>query len=324
MGSGSGFERQEEESARRFAAAARGAGLEGIVYLGGLGDEREDLSPHLRSRQQVGRILRGSGVPTLELRASIVIGSGSLSFEMIRALTEKLPLLIMPRWVEVEAQPIGIEDLVAILLEAVDLKLAESRVVENGGADVLSYRALMAEYTRQRGLRRWMIPVPVLTPGLSSLWLGLVTPLYARVGRKLIDSIRHPTVVRDPAAAALFHTRPRGAAEAISDALRDEERAFAQTRWSDAVSSSGSVPSYGGLRVGTRLVDQRCRHVDTQPAAAFAPIAGLGGAAGWYSWNLLWRLRGWLDLLTGGVGMRRGRPIGRPLRAGDPLDFWRV
>lgn len=325
MGADRAFAVQERRGAESFAAAAARAGLERVVYLGGLGDSGGELSPHLASRQDVGRILRAGGVPALELRASIVIGSGSLSFEMIRALTEKLPVMLLPRWVDVEAQPIGIEDLLAILVEALDAPLPASRIVEIGGPERLGYGELMAEYARQRGLRRWMVRVPVLTPRLSSLWLGLVTPLYARVGRKLIDSIRHPTVVRDPAGMELFRTRPRGAGEAIAAALSNEERACEETRWSDALSASGRVPSgWGGLRLGNRLLDTRSLAVPAPPEAAFAPIAAIGGRNGWYAFQGLWRLRGWLDLLTGGVGLRRGRPLNRPLRPGDALDFWRV
>jgi uncharacterized protein YbjT (DUF2867 family) len=325
MGAGAAFAAQERAGAEAFAAAAGRAGLERVVYLGGLGDPDEALSAHLASRQEVGRLLRAGPVPTLELRASIVIGSGSLSFEMIRALTEKLPLMLLPRWVAVEAQPIGIEDLLSILLEALEIPLPASRIIEIGGPERLSYGGLMAEYARQRGLRRWMLRVPALTPRLSSLWLGLVTPLYARVGRKLIDSIRHPTVVRDPTGMAAFRTRPRGASEAIAAALSNEEQLCAATRWSDALSAAGRTPGgWGGVRLGNRLLDTRTALVSAPPPEAFAPVAAIGGREGWYACNGLWRLRGWIDLLAGGVGLRRGRPEGRPLRPGDALDFWRV
>jgi uncharacterized protein YbjT (DUF2867 family) len=198
MGSlGGAFEERDRTGAENFARAAREAGVRRIVYLGGLGDESDDLSPHLRSRHEVGRVLRGSGVPVIELRASIVIGSGSLSFEMLRSLVERLPLMVTPRWVHVRAQPIAIDDLLAYLEATLELETDESRIYEVGGDERVSYGELMREYARQRGLRRGMIPVPVLTPRLSSLWLGLVTPLYARVGRVLIESICHETVVRD-------------------------------------------------------------------------------------------------------------------------------
>ena len=324
MGDASGFEARETLGARHFAESARAAGVNRIIYLGGLGEEREALSPHLRSRHDVGRILRASGVPTLELRASIVIGSGSVSFEMIRALSEHLPVMITPRWVSVLAQPIAIGDLLEYLVQALDVPIAESTVVEIGGSDQLSYAALMREYMRQRHLRRLMIPVPVLTPWLSSLWLGLVTPLYARVGRKLVESMKHPTIVRSDLASRLFRVRPRGAADAIRAALENEDREFAETRWSDSLSASGTRAGPAPASLGQRLLDRRERLVAAPPAACFAVIARLGGREGWLAFDWLWRLRGFLDLLAGGVGMRRGRPENRPLLVGDALDFWRV
>jgi len=324
MGAADGFEAADRRAAEQFGAAARAAGVRRIIYLGGLGESGEDLSPHLRSRQEVGDVLRASGVPVIELRASIVIGSGSLSFEMIRALVERLPVMIMPRWVAVPAQPIGITDVLAYLLEARDLPGTESRVFEIGGAERLSYGDIMREYARQRGLRRVMIPVPVLTPHLSSLWLGLVTPLYARVGRKLIDSIRHATVVRDDSALRVFKVRPHGIRDAIAAALRHEDLATAATRWSDALSAAGEPRDWGGVRFGNRLVDSRVVNVAVSPRLAFAPIRRLGGTTGYYYGDWLWRLRGYLDLLVGGVGMRRGRPHPERLTVGDALDFWRV
>jgi uncharacterized protein YbjT (DUF2867 family) len=323
MGSRKDFEEQDRTAARNFGSAARRAGVRRIIYLGGLG-HGPDLSPHLRSRQEVGDILRESGVPVLELRASIVIGSGSLSFEMIRALVERLPVMITPRWVEVEAQPIAVDDLLAYLVAALDVSLTESRVFEIGGADRVSYGDLMREYARQRGLRRVMIRVPVLTPWLSSLWLGLVTPLYARVGRKLAESIKHPTVVRDPSAREVFPVKPRGMREAIAAAIRNEEREIAQSRWYDALSSRGVGRDSTDMRFGNRLVDSREQDVDVGPEEAFAPIRRIGGKTGWYAYDWLWRLRGFLDLLVGGVGVRRGRPAPEDLRVGDALDFWRV
>jgi hypothetical protein len=243
---------------------------------------------------------------------------------MIRALVERLPVMIMPRWVAVPAQPIGIIDVLAYLLEARDLPGNESRVFEIGGAERLSYGDIMREYARQRGLRRVMIPVPVLTPHLSSLWLGLVTPLYARVGRKLIDSIRHATVVRDDRALRVFKVRPHGIRDAIAAALRHEDLATAATRWSDALSAAGEPRDWGGVRFGNRLVDSRVVNVAVSPRLAFAPIRRLGGTTGYYYGDWLWRLRGYLDLLVGGVGMRRGRPHPEHLTVGDALDFWRV
>jgi len=323
-----GFEEQDRRAAENFARAARAAGVRRIVYLGGLGAEGAELSPHLRSRHEVGRVLRGSGATVIELRASIVIGSGSLSFEMLRALVERLPVMVTPRWVRVTAQPIAIGDLLAYLEAALDLETGESRSYEIGGADRVSYGDLMREYARQRHLRRLMVPVPVLTPRLSSLWLGLVTPLYARVGRVLIESICHETIVRDDRARRDFPIEPMDVRGAIASALANEDREFAETRWSDAISAGGTDPGlfggYGGVRRGRRLADSRQCEVDVRAAEAFAPIRRIGGRRGWYAYAWLWRARGLLDLLLGGVGMRRGRPDPDRLSVGDTLDWWRV
>ncbi|HSH17526.1 MAG TPA: SDR family oxidoreductase, partial [Verrucomicrobiae bacterium] len=313
------------QAAENFAAAARAAGVQRIIYLGGLGEDKPDLSAHLRSRHEVGECLRAHGVPVIEFRASIIIGSGSLSFEMIRALVERLPVMVTPRWVRVRAQPIAIGDVLAYLRAALSLKVESSLIVEIGGPDQVSYGDLMREYARQRGLRRLMIPVPLLTPRLSSLWLGLVTPLYARVGRKLVDSLRHPTVVRDDSAQRRFPIRPVGVGEAVACALRNEDSSFAQTRWSDALSAAMNAPrQWGGTRFGNRLVDSRSAQVAASPAKVFAAVERIGGSTGWYYANWLWRVRGWLDLLLGGVGMRRGRRDPERLRVGDTLDCWRV
>ena len=324
MGSSGKFEEEDRQAAQNFADAARQAGVHRIIYLGGLGAQGRALSAHLRSRQEVADVLRSSEVPVIEFRASIVIGSGSLSFEMIRALVQRLPVMICPRWVAVKAQPIAVEDVVAYLLAALDLPAGQSAMFEIGGADQVSYGEIMQEYARQCGLRRWTISVPVLTPRLSSLWLGLVTPIYARVGRKLVDSLRNPTLVSDPSALSVFGIRPKNLQWAIERALRNEDQEYAETRWSDALSSAGKSASWGGVLFGTRLVDSRSVEVAASPAAAFAPIRKIGGKNGWYFAGFLWWLRGFLDILVGGVGMRRGRRNAQTLSVGDALDFWRV
>ena len=323
MGTSGSFEAQDRKAARLFGAAARDAGLRKIIYLGGLG-EGQSLSPHLESRHEVGEILRMSGVPTIELRASVVIGSGSLSFEIIRALVDRLPVMITPKWVRARAQPIAVEDVVNYLRQSLDLDAPESLVVEIGGADRVSYGDLMREYARQRGLSRVMISVPVLTPHLSSLWLGLITPVYARVGRELVESLRHETVVHNVSAQRLFDIRPMGIEAAIDRALKNEDKEFALTRWSDAISSKPGAQDYGGTKFGSRLVDSRVTRVSQTPELAFLPIERIGGKTGWYYANFLWRLRGWLDLLVGGAGLRRGRRDPEHLKVGDHVDFWRV
>ncbi len=325
LGSGEDFEQLEQQAATHFADAAREAGVRRIVYLGGLGDQPES-SPHLRSRRRVGRIL-ANAVPTIEFRASIIIGSGSLSFELIRSLARRLPLMVVPRWGYTQTQPISIEDVLDYLVASLDLELDEGerhRVYEIGGPDRVSYVDLMKLYARQRGLRRLMIPVPVLTPRLSSLWLGLVTPVYARVGRKLIESTETNMLLRDDRALHDFDIQPRGVEAALERALVREDEEFARTRWNDALSASGEPNSYGGVQFGSRLIDSRIAEVDAAPADAFAPIRRVGGASGWYYGNFLWRIRGFLDLLVGGVGLRRGRRDPDHLQPGETVDFWRV
>jgi uncharacterized protein YbjT (DUF2867 family) len=324
MGAHGDYREKDRRAARNFGEAARRAGVRRIVYVGGLASDEGGLSHHLRSRIETGNVLRASGVQVVEFRASVVVGSGSLSFELIRALVERLPIMICPRWVSTLAQPIGIDDLLAYLAAALHLPGGESRTFEIGGADQASYGDLMREYARQRGLRRVMIAVPLLTPRLSSLWLGLVTPVYARVGRELIEGLKTRSVVSDPAALTVFPIRPVGLRDAIGRAIRNEDRAFAQTRWCDARSSGGESPSLASARFGNRFVDARRIHVAVDADHAFAPIARIGGKSGWYYGTWLWRIRGAIDLLMGGVGMRRGRRDPTALTVGDALDFWRV
>jgi uncharacterized protein YbjT (DUF2867 family) len=212
------FEEDDRRAAELFSSAALEAGVRHIVYLGGLA-RGADLSSHLASRIEVGRVLSGSGVPTTEFRASIIIGAGSLSFEMIRALVDRLPVMITPKWVHTRAQPIAIGDVIAYLVEAVELRPSESRVYEIGGADCASYKDVMLEYAKQKGAGRLMIPVPVLTPWLSSLWLNLVTPVFAHVGRRLIEGVRNESVVEDKRAQEVFAVKPMSISEAIRLAL---------------------------------------------------------------------------------------------------------
>jgi uncharacterized protein YbjT (DUF2867 family) len=324
MQSTGSFEDTDRQAARNFSHAAKEAGVKGLIYVGGLGSDEEDLSAHLRSRHEVGDILRESGLPVCEFRASAVIGSGSASFELIRALVERLPVMLTPKWVKGKAQPIAIDDLLDYLMEALQIPTSKYRIYEVGGADQLSYADMMRAYARQRGLKRWIIPVPVLTPKLSALWLGLVTPLYARIGRAIIESIVHVTVVRDNAALTTFSVRPMGIDQAIHRALAHEETHFSETRWSDAISSSGKQPSWGGVRFGTRIVDSRTMTVQAPPEVVFRCIQRLGGDHGWYACNWMWQLRGLIDLLQGGPGMRRGRPSSTKLRVGDTVDSFRV
>lgn len=217
------FEREDRQAALNFATAAKKAGVNRIIYLGGLGDDADPkLSPHLRSRHEVGEILRQSGVETIEFRASLVIGTGSLSFDLVKSLTDRLPVMLCPRWLTTPTQPIAVDDVLAYLSAAKDLPAGESRIFEIGSKDVTTYGNMIREYARQKGLRRWLISVPVLTPYLSSLWLALVTPASFEVGRHLIEGLKNPTVVRDTSALKVFAMRPMSVKEAIQKAINHE------------------------------------------------------------------------------------------------------
>jgi uncharacterized protein YbjT (DUF2867 family) len=322
MGGAGDFEELDRRAASNFAAAASDAGVAQILYLGGLGDEG-DLSPHLASRHEVGRLLRGGGVPTVELRASIVIGSGSASFETVRALVEHLPFIVAPRWVETLAQPIAIEDVVEYLLAVLELERPDDTTYEIGGADQVTYADVMREYARQRGLRRRVVRMPLITPRASAVLLGLLTPVYGRIAATMVESLRNETIVTTPAAQRAFTVRARGLSEAIERALVNEDEEFAATRWSDTLPQERPL-AWGGLTFGRRLVASRAVHVAEPVDRAFAPIQRIGGDTGWYAANWFWRARGILDTLRGGVGLRRGRRDPYDLRGGDTIDFWRV
>jgi uncharacterized protein YbjT (DUF2867 family) len=326
MGSGGDFTEEDRLAATNFAEAASECHVKRIIYLGGLGDSQEDLSSHLKSRQEVGAILRdkAEGVQVFEFRASIIIGSGSLSFEMIRSLTERLPVMITPKWVWTPAQPIFISDVLSYLEKAITVEVEDNQIFEIGGKDQVSYGDIMVEYARQRNLKRYILHVPVLTPNLSGLWLVLISPLHFRIGRKLIDSARFPTIVTNDTAEKLFQVHPVGVKEAIAAALTNEDQEIAQTRWSDSISSGGRQANWKGVQFGNRLIDSRVIEVNASPREAFIPIRRLGGTNGWYYGNALWHLRGFLDLLVGGVGLKRGRSNPDTLRVGDYLDVWRV
>ena len=324
MESGVDFERADRRAAEAFATAAAAAGVRRIVYLGGLGADDDRLSAHLRSRHEVGAILRASGLDVIEFRASIIVGAGSFSFDLVRTLVERLPVMICPAWLATPTQPIAIGDVVAYLAAAIDLPPGGPRIFEIGGPDKVSYGAIMQEYARQRGLRRLMIPVPVLTPRLSSLWLKLVTPRYSKVGRKLIDGLKNPTVVTSDAALREFAIRPRDLATAVRDAVQNEDREFAGKRWADFADLEDLPRRYGGAHEGTRLVDHRHAVVAVTADRAFAAIERIGGSNGWYACDWLWTLRGWIDRMIGGPGMSRGRRDPQRLSAGEALDCWRV
>jgi len=318
-----GFADRDRQSARNFAQAAARAGVSRIVYLGGLGDDSADLSHHLASRHETGAELAAHGVPVTEFRAAVIIGSGSASFEILRHLTERLPIMITPRWVGTRCQPIGIADVLDYLVGALDHPEVTG-VVEVGGPDMLSYGDMMRSYARLRGLRRLMIPVPLLTPRLSSYWVNLVSPVPAAIARPLIEGLRNEVVVRNPGPASAFAIRPLPYVEALQEAIDRADRHDVESTWFDALAGSdraslSSVTSGEGM-----IVERRQRAIPAAPARVFAEVEGMGGDAGWPYANLLWRLRGLADRVVGGVGMRLGRRDPERVRVGDALDFWRV
>jgi len=327
LGGGADYAERDRRAATIFAKAARDAGVRRIVFFGGLGGDEGELSEHLASRHEVGRILASTGVPVIEFRASIVIGSGSTSFEMIRNLVEKLPAMTTPKWVRMPCQPIAIDDVVAYLVAAVELPddpKTTHRVYEVGGADIVNYGDLLRLYGQRRGLHRLIIPVPVLSPGLSGWWLYLFTPKQATVGRQLTESLRHPTVVTSDAAIRDFPAiHPISAAEAYDRAFAAEEAAFAAIRWNDELADRPADASPSFEREG-RYVDSRTLRIACPPEAAFDPIACIGGENGWYAFDTLWDIRGFLDILLGGPGRRRGRRDQYALIEGDVLEWWRV
>jgi len=325
MGAGEhGFAERDRRAARTFAQAAKRAGVARIVYLGGLGDDEADLSHHLASRHETGAELAAHGVPVTELRAAVIIGSGSASFEILRHLTERLPVMITPRWVGTRCQPIGIRDVLDYLAGVLDHPEVTG-IVEIGGPDVLSYGDMMRTYARLRGLRRLMIPVPVLTPRLSSYWVSLVSPVPAGIARPLIEGLRNEVVVRDPGPAAAFGLHPLPYADALARAIDRTDRHDVESTWFDAAlahpdkASLASVTSREGM-----IVERRARTMAAPPDRVFAEVERLGGDAGWPYGNALWRIRGLMDRAIGGVGMRLGRRDPDHLRVGDALDFWRV
>ncbi len=326
MGGGADYQARDIQAATGFAAAARDAGVRRIIYLGGLARDSSELSRHLRSRQQTGDALRSAGVPVTEFRASVIVGSGSLSFEIIRYLTERVPVMICPRWVYTRTQPIGIHDVLDYLTATLEVPASAGRVVEIGGADVVTYGRMMLTYAEVRGLRRFMLPVPVLTPRLSSYWVDLVTPIPSAIARPLIEGLRNESVVHDHAALTLFPgIRPASYRASVERALEQLRASAVETTWSDSLSTSqgGAAPVVLTTLEGM-ILERRRRVADAAPAEVFRVVKGLGGARGWLYLDRAWRLRGFLDRLAGGVGLRRGRRDPDEVRVGDALDFWRV
>ena len=326
MGSAARFEDADRVAAANFAAAAEEAGVSRIIYLGGLGQESDALSAHLGSRHEVGRTLASGPVPVTELRAAVIIGSGSVSFEMLRYLTEVLPAMVTPSWVQTRCQPIAIRDVLAYLVGSLDENAGGHTIYEIGGPQVLSYLEMMQAYARVAGLpRRLVVPVPVLSPRLSSLWIGLVTPLPVGVARPLVDSLRNEVIVRDDRASQHFGVEAMTFEESVARALQTSDDLRVDTRWSDATTGpalpfEGDPPWSGG----TLFVDRQVVETTADAADLFWAFSRVGGDVGYYGYDWAWELRGILDVLFGGVGLRRGRRHPEDVRLEDTIDFWRV
>ncbi len=326
MRGGEDFHERDMQAARNFGAAVQRQGVGRIIYLGGLGDTTTDLSHHLRSRQQTGDALRESAVPVTEFRAGVIVGSGSLSFEMIRYLTERVPIMICPRWVYTRVQPISIRDTLDYLVSALHTPASAGQIIEIGGADVITYGDMMMGYAEARGLRRYLLPVPVLTPRLSSYWVHWVTPVPSDIARPLIEGLRNEVIVHHNTARTIFPTiHPVSFAVAVSRALEKLVASQVETSWADALVSSqpDHYPTVLSTHEGM-ILEQRQQVTQATASAVFRVFTSLGGANGWLYFNWAWRIRGIMDRMVGGVGLRRGRRHPTEVRIGDALDFWRV
>jgi uncharacterized protein YbjT (DUF2867 family) len=328
MGGGSGFEDADRAAAMRFARAAAEANLQRVIYLGGLGEDDKELSQHLSSRHEVGVALASSGVPITEFRAAVIIGSGSVSFEMLRYLTQVLPAMTTPKWVRTLCQPIAIRDVLGYLIAAIEDDPGSGHTVyEIAGPDRLTYEEMMQTYAAVAGLpKRLIVPVPMLSPGLSSLWIGLVTPLPVNIARPLVDSLRYEVVAHDTTALARFDIEAIGFRESVELAVSTTDTLRAPTRWSDAETSSparpmAADPEWSG---GTLFEDRRTASIAASPEDAYWAFSRVGGQVGYYGFNWVWKVRGLIDTFVGGVGLRRGRRHPTDIRSGDAIDFWRV
>ncbi len=332
LGTDASFERRDRTAAGTFAAAAKAAGVQRIVYLGGIISGRAgELSPHLRSRAEVGDILLASGVPTAALQAAVIIGSGSASFEMLRYLTERLPVMVTPKWLDTRIQPIAVRDVLRYLVGSATLPADVSRRFDIGGPDVLTYAQMMRRYAKVAGLTpRIIVQVPLLTPRLSSLWVGLMTPVPVSLAMPLVESLRNEDNCPEHDIAEYIPDPPEGLlplGQAITLALRHTREGAVSTRWSSAATPgapSDPLPTDPSWAGGSLYVDARNSVVHASPAALWRVIEGIGGETGWYSFPAAWPVRGLLDQLAGGPGLRRGRRDPRHLLVGDALDFWRV
>lgn len=321
LAAGSEYASRDQKMADHFATAAEQAGVKRIIYLGGLGETGEDLSEHLSSRLDVGSALRDGNVPVTELRAAMIIGSGSASFEILRYLVERLPAMITPKWVRTECQPIAIRNVLEYLEDCLTVPETSGEIIDIGGPDIMTYHEIMKVMADVRGLpKRLIIPVPVLTPKLSSAWIHLITPLSSDIARPLAEGLRNRVVCRDDKAQTLMPQNLISVRESIRLALDRIEHNDVETSWSTA----GTIPGDPDWAGGTVFIDERSTTIDAPPATVFRAVCRIGGGNGWYAADWLWRLRGFMDQLVGGPGLRRGRRDPERIEYGDALDFWRV
>ncbi len=319
--SGKAYVEHDLQLAANFAAAAARSRLGRIIYLGGLGEMGEGLSQHLRSRREVEERLASTGVPVTTFRAAMVIGAGSASFEILRYLVERLPVMVTPSWVKTESQPVAITDVLHWLVRCLSVPETTGRTLEIGGPDALPYSELMQIMAEELGLsKRLIMPLPVLTPRLSSLWISLVTPVSYRIARPLAEGLRNRVIVTNGEAQRLMPHEALGVREAIRRSLREVLENDVETRWSAA----GTVPGDPQWAGGTVFTDQRSMVAEADPGSVFAAVCRIGGGNGWYAGDILWRIRGWMDKLVGGPGLRRGRRNSERVEFGEALDFWRV
>jgi len=318
---GAAYDERDRELAKSFATEMKAAGVSRVVYLGGLGETGEDLSKHLRSRREVESVLRDNGVPTTVLRAAMIIGSGSASFEILRYLVDRLPVMVVPRWVTTKTQPIAIRDVLRYLVTCLQVGETTGQTLDIGGSEVITYREMMDMMCEEVGLRKRIIfNVPFLTPRLSSGWIGLVTPVTSKIARPLAEGLKNPTVCRDNRAAELMPGPRFGVRIAIDAALGKLKRGDVETRWSTAGELPGD-PSWSG---GTTFQDQRKQAIQATPHDAFLAVCKIGGDHGYWGADWLWRIRGWMDQIIGGPGLRRGRRHPEKTSYGEAIDFWRV
>jgi uncharacterized protein YbjT (DUF2867 family) len=325
MGGEGEFSETDISAAENFARAAEKQGVKRIIYLGGLGSTEENLSKHLSSRLQTGDTLRKFNVPVTEFRAGVIVGSGSLSFEMIRYLTERLTVMVTPKWVNTRTQPIAIRDVLRYLVEAITIDKTKGEIIDIGGEDILTYKDLMSIYAEVRGLKRYFIKVPVLTPRLSSHWVGLVTPLPSRIAKPLVDGLKTELICKSDKAKKLFRFKTLSYREAVELALQRNKEGKTETIWFSAY-SSGAKNKVNPVHLTQKegmIIEKREIHINATVESTFKAFTSIGGKNGWYA-NFLWRIRGYIDLICGGVGLRRGRRSETELLPGDPLDFWRV